>query len=81
MGAISISTHRLHFGMKYPGLLPQGWELIESPDDWAIGKSPDGQRYFLSLDRAYPMRINEGRKTFLNPQGRWVDTHNGIIDL
>jgi hypothetical protein len=81
MATTAYSTPGIHFGIKYPGKLPQGWELIESPEDWAIGKSPDGQEYFLAADKAYPRRYTENFKSKINPQGIWIDLNNGIIDL
>jgi hypothetical protein len=79
--SVTLALSSIHFGTKYPGKLPEGWELIESPEDWAIGKSPDGQKYFLAPDKAYPLRYAKGSETNINPQGIWADLNNGIIDL
>ena len=70
---------KIHFGTGYATPLPEGWKLVESPGDWAIGIAPDGQKYFLGLDKAFPRRkgIPHGAK----PEEYYIDTENGVIDL
>ena len=48
---------RIHFGTGYSQSLPAGWELIESPEDWARARSPLGTEYYLGEGLAYPMKI------------------------
>jgi len=54
--------------------LPEGWQLIEDPEDWLLARAPSGQIYFLTRSgEAHPKR--EG------PGGSYVDTESGVIDL
>jgi hypothetical protein len=44
----------LWFGTGYdPARLPEGWQLIESNDDFARAIAPDGKEYYLGLEEAY----------------------------
>lgn len=81
MPIITKSTTNLYFGTGYDQKLPEGWELIESPSNWAMAKTPKGELFFLSTAAAYPCRIAT------NPAGphkigeTYIDTKTGVVFL
>ena len=50
-----------HFGPGFdPARLPEGWHLIESENEFARGRDPDGREYLLHADGACPTTLNKG---------------------
>lgn len=81
MAATIVSKHKIHFGTGYSRILPDGWQLIESPEDWAIGKDPEGREYLLSWDKAYPIKKNSKQSTRGSSTEIFIDLENKAIDL
>ena len=68
-----ISTCKLIFGKGNAPSLPDGWTLHESDEDWMRATDQNGQKYFLSGDFAYPLRVAT--------KGMPVAEGDGYIDL
>jgi hypothetical protein len=80
--SVVFSTNGLWFGLGCRRRLPEGWQLKESADDWAIGIAPDGQEYFIGARHAFPKRIAEAGNTVgFAPGEVFMDTETGVLDL
>jgi hypothetical protein len=66
-----IKQAKFHFGGGYPYSLPEGWKIETSPDDFAIGISPEGKRYFIGDEFAFPECHDKGT--------RFVETEKGVL--
>ena len=47
---------RFNYGVGNNLLLPPGWTLEESPDDFVMAISPEGQECYLAYPYAFPRR-------------------------
>lgn len=74
-------AYRIHFGVGYETSLPAGWVLKQSPDDWAIGISPEGQEYYLGYPYAYPRRVAIEPFGELKAGDHYMDTEVGVLNL
>lgn len=72
---------KIYFGTGYDGPLPEGWTLIESPNDWVLAEDSKGNQYFLSDDFAYPCRIAKKAIGRLKIGERYIDTETGVVSL
>lgn len=72
---------KLHFGLRYPRVLPSGWKLLESRNEFAIGIAPDGKEYFLGLDCAYPRMVADKPHPSLKSGQKYLETRSGVISL
>ena len=79
--AFTIGKSLFHFGLGYATALPEGWRLKEVPNDWAFAVAPDGQEYFLSVDKAYPKRVVTEPRGALQVGDIYVDQENGVVEL
>jgi hypothetical protein len=77
-----LSTRRFHYGLGYPHPLPEGWKLIDNPEDFARAEDSAGQVYFLTRDgKAYLRRIAVIAVGTLNPGDPFIDETGSYIDL
>ena len=70
----------IHFGLGYPReALPDGWTIIESPEDWALAEDARGRVYYLAEGRAYRRRKARRKIGRLNKGDFYADTENPVI--
>lgn len=70
---------KIWFGLGYPTKLPKGWTLKESADDFAIGIAPTKRGYYLSLNKALPIRRCLVARGLLKRGDYYADFEKGVI--